>query len=200
MDEAVPGDMSTVGNQDGSVDACRSSIEGSLARMETDHVDLYYQHRMDPAVPIEETVGAMADLVMEGKIRHIGLSEAAPETIRRANAVHPITAVQCEYRCGRGTRRMRCCPPVGSSGSGSWRTRRWGAVFSRGVCSPESSTRTISAGPARGSPARISTPTSASPTRSRRSLPRRRSRRPSSRSHGCSRERRPRSDPWDEAP
>jgi aryl-alcohol dehydrogenase-like predicted oxidoreductase len=60
-------------------------------------VDLYYQHRVDPKVPIEETVGAMAELVGEGKIRHIGLSEAAPETIRRANAVHPITAVQTEY-------------------------------------------------------------------------------------------------------
>jgi aryl-alcohol dehydrogenase-like predicted oxidoreductase len=97
MDEAVPGEMSTVGKQDGSADHVRSSIEGSLARLGTDHVDLYFQHRMDPAVPIEETVGAMADLVTEGKIRHIGLSEAAPETIRRANAVHPITAVQSEY-------------------------------------------------------------------------------------------------------
>jgi len=97
MDEAVPGEMSTVGKQDGSADHVRSSIEGSLARLGTDHVDLYYQHRMDPSVPIEETVGAMADLVTEGKIRHIGLSEAAPETIRRANAVHPITAVQSEY-------------------------------------------------------------------------------------------------------
>jgi aryl-alcohol dehydrogenase-like predicted oxidoreductase len=97
MDEAVPGDMSTVGRQDGSADHVRSSIEGSLARLGTDHIDLYYQHRVDPAVPIEETVGAMAELVKEGKIRHIGLSEAAPETIRRANAVHPITAVQTEY-------------------------------------------------------------------------------------------------------
>jgi aryl-alcohol dehydrogenase-like predicted oxidoreductase len=97
MDEAVPGDMSTVGPQDGSADHVRSSVEGSLARLGTDHIDLYYQHRVDPTVPIEETVGAMADLVTEGKIRHIGLSEAAPETIRRANAVHPITAVQTEY-------------------------------------------------------------------------------------------------------
>ena len=97
MDDAVPGDMSTVGKQDGSAEHVRSSIEGSLTRLGTDHVDLYYQHRVDPTVPIEETVGAMADLVKEGKIRHIGLSEAAPETIRRANAVHPITAVQSEY-------------------------------------------------------------------------------------------------------
>jgi aryl-alcohol dehydrogenase-like predicted oxidoreductase len=75
----------------------RSSIEGSLSRLGTDYVDLYYQHRVDPNVPIEETVGAMAELVAEGKVRHIGLSEAARETIRRANAVHPITALQTEY-------------------------------------------------------------------------------------------------------
>ena len=75
----------------------RRSIEGSLERLGTDYVDLYFQHRVDPNVPIEETVGAMAELVAEGKVRHIGLSEAAPETIRRANAVHPITAVQTEY-------------------------------------------------------------------------------------------------------
>jgi aryl-alcohol dehydrogenase-like predicted oxidoreductase len=97
MDHAVAGDMSTIGPQDGSADHVRSSIEGSLARLGTDYVDLYYQHRVDPNVPIEETVGAMAELVAEGKVRHIGLSEAAPETIRRANAVHPITALQSEY-------------------------------------------------------------------------------------------------------
>ena len=97
MDHAVPGDMSSVGPRDGSADHVRTSIEGSLARLGTDHVDLYYQHRVDPNVPIEETVGALAALVAEGKVRHIGLSEAAPETIRRANAVHPITAIQTEY-------------------------------------------------------------------------------------------------------
>src|SRR6188472_1968945 len=97
MDDAVPGDMSTVGPQDGSADHVRSSIEGSLRRLGTDYVDLYYQHRVDPNVPIEETVGAMAELVAEGKIRRIGLSEAAADTIRRANAVHPITAVQTEH-------------------------------------------------------------------------------------------------------
>jgi aryl-alcohol dehydrogenase-like predicted oxidoreductase len=92
-----PGDMSTLGPLDGSAEHVRSSIEGSLKRLDTDHVDLYYQHRVDPNVPIEETVGAMAELVEQGKVRHIGLSEAAPETIRRAHAVHPITAVQTEY-------------------------------------------------------------------------------------------------------
>jgi aryl-alcohol dehydrogenase-like predicted oxidoreductase len=97
MDDAIPGDMSTVGPQDGSADHVRSSIDGSLERLGTDHVDLFYQHRVDPKVPIEETVGAMAELVQEGKVRHIGLSEAAPETLRRAQAVHPITALQTEY-------------------------------------------------------------------------------------------------------
>ncbi|MFT4048426.1 MAG: aldo/keto reductase [Solirubrobacterales bacterium] len=82
---------------DGSPENVRRSIEGSLARLATDHVDLYYQHRIDPGVPIEETVGALAELVDEGKILGIGLSEAGPETIRRAHAVHPITAVQTEY-------------------------------------------------------------------------------------------------------
>jgi GNAT superfamily N-acetyltransferase len=92
-----PGDMSTIGPLDGSPAHVHSSIEGSLKRLGTDYVDLYYQHRVDPKVPIEDTVGAMADLVRDGKVRHLGLSEAAPETIRRAHAVHPITAVQTEY-------------------------------------------------------------------------------------------------------
>ena len=92
-----PGDLSTLGPLDGSAEHVRASIEGSLKRLGTDHVDLYYQHRVDPKVPIEETVGAMAELVHEGKVLHLGLSEAAPETIRRAQAVHPITAVQTEY-------------------------------------------------------------------------------------------------------
>jgi aryl-alcohol dehydrogenase-like predicted oxidoreductase len=97
MGSAVPGDMSSIGPLDGSAEHVRSSIDGSLKRLGTDHVDLFYQHRVDPNVPIEETVGAMAELVQQGKVRHIGLSEAAPETIRRGHAVHPITAVQTEY-------------------------------------------------------------------------------------------------------
>ncbi len=97
MDGATPGEMSTVGALDGSADHVRSSIDGSLERLGTDHIDLFYQHRVDPQIEIEETVGAMAELVKQGKVRHIGLSEAAPETIRRAHAVHPITAVQTEY-------------------------------------------------------------------------------------------------------
>ena len=75
----------------------RAAIEASLARLNVDYVDLYYQHRVDKTVPIEETVGAMAELVATGKVRHLGLSEASPQTIRRAHAVHPITALQSEY-------------------------------------------------------------------------------------------------------
>jgi aryl-alcohol dehydrogenase-like predicted oxidoreductase len=96
-DKATPGEISTIGPLDGSADHVRSSIEGSLRRLGTDRIDLYYQHRVDPNVAIEETVGAMAELVAQGKVRHIGLSEASAETIRRAHAVHPITAVQTEY-------------------------------------------------------------------------------------------------------
>jgi aryl-alcohol dehydrogenase-like predicted oxidoreductase len=75
----------------------RAAVEGSLTRLGTDHLDLYYQHRVDPNTPIEETVGALVQLVSEGKVLHIGLSEASPATIRRAHAVHPITALQTEY-------------------------------------------------------------------------------------------------------
>ena len=75
----------------------RQSCDGSLQRLGVDHIDLYYQHRVDPATPIEETVGAMGELVAAGKVRYLGLSEAAPETIRRAHAVHPISALQTEY-------------------------------------------------------------------------------------------------------
>jgi aryl-alcohol dehydrogenase-like predicted oxidoreductase len=97
MDDATPGEMSSTGPLDGSAEHVRTSVEGSLKRLKTDRIDLYYQHRVDPNVEIEETVGAMAELVAQGKILHIGLSEAAPATIRRAQAVHPITAVQTEY-------------------------------------------------------------------------------------------------------
>ncbi|EWM15768.1 aldo/keto reductase [Kutzneria sp. 744] len=75
----------------------RAAVDKSLARLGLDHIDLYYQHRVDPSVPIEETVGAMAELVRAGKVRHLGLSEAGPQTIRRAVAVHPIAAVQTEW-------------------------------------------------------------------------------------------------------
>ena len=82
---------------DGRPEYVRQAVDGSLQRLGLDHIDLYYQHRVDPQVPIEDTVGAMAELVQAGKVRHLGLSEAAPETIRRAHAVHPLTALQTEY-------------------------------------------------------------------------------------------------------
>jgi len=81
----------------GRPDYVHEACDGSLRRLDVDHIDLYYQHRVDPDTPIEETVGAMGELVQAGKVRHLGLSEAAPETIRRAHATHPITALQTEY-------------------------------------------------------------------------------------------------------
>lgn len=81
----------------GHPDYVRASVEGSLRRLNTDYIDLYYQHRVDPNVPIEDTVGAMAELVKQGKVRYLGLSEVAPETLQRAHSVHPISAVQSEY-------------------------------------------------------------------------------------------------------
>jgi aryl-alcohol dehydrogenase-like predicted oxidoreductase len=92
--------MSHVGSPssvDSSAANIRIAIEGSLTRLDTDYIDLYYQHRVDKTVPIEDVIGTLAELVTEGKIRHIGLSEAGQNTIRRANAVHPITALQSEY-------------------------------------------------------------------------------------------------------
>jgi aryl-alcohol dehydrogenase-like predicted oxidoreductase len=83
--------------QNGTPAYVKQAAEASLKRLGVDHIDLYYQHRVDPDTPIEETVGALAELVREGKVRYIGLSEAAPDTLRRANAVHPITALQTEY-------------------------------------------------------------------------------------------------------
>jgi aryl-alcohol dehydrogenase-like predicted oxidoreductase len=85
------------GRLDSSPASVRAAVEGSLTRLGTDYIDLYYQHRVDPDTPIEDTIGALAGLVAEGKIRHIGLSEAWVGTIRRAHAVHPITALQSEY-------------------------------------------------------------------------------------------------------
>ena len=87
----------TVRGVNGKPDYVRAACEGSLRRLNVDYIDLYYQHRVDPATPIEETVGAMAQLVKEGKVRYLGLSEAGAQTIRRAHAVHPISALQTEY-------------------------------------------------------------------------------------------------------
>jgi len=91
-----PGNPSARG-VNGSPEYVRKSCEASLKRLGTNYIDLYYQHRVDPKTPIEDTVRALADLVKEGKIRHIGLSEASPQTLRRAAKVHKITALQTEY-------------------------------------------------------------------------------------------------------
>jgi aryl-alcohol dehydrogenase-like predicted oxidoreductase len=91
-----PDDPSARG-QNSRPEYVKQAAEASLKRLGVDHIDLYYQHRVDPATPIEETVGALAELVREGKVRYIGLSEAGPDTLRRANAVHQITALQTEY-------------------------------------------------------------------------------------------------------
>jgi aryl-alcohol dehydrogenase-like predicted oxidoreductase len=90
-------DDPTFGGVSGKPDYVKQACDASLQRLGVDHIDLYYQHRVDPNTPIEETVGAMAELVKEGKVHYLGLSEASPATIRRAHAVHPITAVQTEY-------------------------------------------------------------------------------------------------------
>ncbi len=96
----------------------RASCEGSLKRLGIETIDLYYQHRVDPNTPIEETVGAMAELVREGKVRHLGLSEAGPATIRRAHAVHPITALQTEYSLWTRDPEARVLPTVRELGIG----------------------------------------------------------------------------------
>lgn len=94
-------EVDDAGNRTGKINGrpeyVRKAIDRSLKNLGVDHVDLYYQHRVDPSVPIEDTIGAMADLVKEGKVRYLGMSEAAPDTIRRAAKVHPITALQTEY-------------------------------------------------------------------------------------------------------
>jgi aryl-alcohol dehydrogenase-like predicted oxidoreductase len=93
----VRGEDGSFQGVNGRPEYVRSACDASLRRLEVDHIDLYYQHRVDRQVPIEETVGAMGELVEQGKVRHLGLSEASPATIRRAHATHPITALQTEY-------------------------------------------------------------------------------------------------------
>jgi aryl-alcohol dehydrogenase-like predicted oxidoreductase len=102
----------------GDAEYVHQACDASLERLGTDHIDLYYQHRVDKEVPIEETVGAMAELVEQGKVRHLGLSEASPETIRRAQAVHPITALQTEYSLWTRDPEERVLPTVRELGIG----------------------------------------------------------------------------------
>ena len=146
----------------------RVAVEGSLKRLGTDHIDLYYQHRVDPNTPIEDTIGALATLVAEGKVRYIGLSEAGPATIRRAHAVHPVAALQTEYLAvdpRPGDR--HCCRCCASWASDSFPTRRSATASSPARSArPSSSPTTIGARPTRASPARTSSAISASSTRS----------------------------------
>ena len=115
----------------GTPEYVHKACDASLQRLGVDHIDLYYQHRVDKTVPIEETVGAMKELVEAGKVRHLGLSEAGAANIRKAHAVHPITALQSEYSLFSGTSRTRSSRRCASSASGSSPTARWA-----GACSP----------------------------------------------------------------
>ena len=113
----------------GKPDYVRSACEASLKRLGVDHIDLYYQHRVDPATPIEETVGAMAGLVKAGKVKYLGLSEASPATIRRAHRVHPITALQTEFSLWERHPKQKSFRRCGSSESDSCLIARSAEVF-----------------------------------------------------------------------
>ena len=113
------------GHLDSSPANIRTAVDGSLRRLGTDHIDLYYQHRVDPKTPIEDTIGALAELVTEGKVRHIGLSEAGVNTIRRAHGVHPITALQSEYSLWTRDQEPEVLPlPAASTGRAPWAPTR----------------------------------------------------------------------------
>ena len=108
----------------------KQAVDGSLKRLKTDVIDLLYQHRVDPEVPIEEVAGAVKELIAEGKVKHFGLSEAGARTIRRAHAVHPVTALQSEYRFGRGLPKRKYCRRWKSWGSDSSPSVRWARASS----------------------------------------------------------------------
>jgi aryl-alcohol dehydrogenase-like predicted oxidoreductase len=161
------------GVADSSAANVRAAVEGSLTRLGTDHIDLYYQHRVDPDTPIEETVGALADLVAEGKVCHIGLSEAGPDTIRRAHAVHRLTALQTEYSLWTRDPEAELLPLLRRLGIGFVPYSR-SATASSLVRSAASMTSPMTTGarPTPASPGRTSSGTWPSSTRSRPSPPR----------------------------
>ena len=141
-------------------DIIKQVVEGSLQRLRVEAIDLYYQHRVDPQVPIEDVAGAVKDLIEAGKVKHFGMSEAAAGTIRRAHAVQPVTAVQSEHHFGGADRRRRCCPRARSWASASCRTVRSARASSRALSAPQppSMPVTTSAAPFPGSrPRRSST-------------------------------------------
>ncbi|HLJ49966.1 MAG TPA: aldo/keto reductase [Bryobacteraceae bacterium] len=122
----------------GKPEYVQASCDASLKRLGVDHIDLYYQHRVDPATPIEETVGAMADLVRAGKVKYLGLSEASPSTIRRAHKVHPITALQTEYSLWERTPEAEILPAIRELGIGFVPYSPLGRGFLTGAISPSS--------------------------------------------------------------
>jgi aryl-alcohol dehydrogenase-like predicted oxidoreductase len=150
----------------------RAAIEGSLKRLGTDHIDLYYQHRVDPNTPIEDTIGALADLVSEGKVRHIGLSEAGVDTIRRAHTVHPITALQTEYSLWTRDVEAELLPLLRELGVGFVPYSPLGHGFPAKSAPPTTFPTTTGARPTRASSVKTSSATYASSTRSKPSPPR----------------------------
>jgi diketogulonate reductase-like aldo/keto reductase len=146
------------------------ACDASLERLGVDTIDLYYQHRVDKSVPIEETVGAMAELVRAGKVRALGLSEATADELRRAHAVHPIAALQMSSRCGPASRRRRSCRCARSSASRSSRIRRSAAGSSPAASRRRATSRLVTSGATTpGSPATTSSGTSISSRPSARS-------------------------------
>jgi len=166
----------------------RTAVEGSLKRLGTDRIDLYYQHRVDPNTPVEDTVGALAELVAEGKVLHIGLSEAGPATIRRAHAVHPLAALQTEYSLWTRDPEATLLPLLRELGIGFVPYSPLGHGFLTGtIRSPRSSPTTTGARTIRASPRATSSRTFTSSTRSKPSLPRSAPDRHRSLWPGCSR-------------
>ncbi len=183
----VRGADGSFGGVNGKPAYVRRACEASLRRLGVDSIDLYYQHRVDPETPIEETVGAMADLVREGKVRSLGLSEAAPQTIRRAHAVHPITALQTEYSLWSRDVEAEILPVCRELGIGFVPYSPLGRGFLTGqIRRPEDLAEDDFRRRSPGSRARTSSATSISSPASRSWRTRRAARRPSSRSPGCS--------------
>ena len=151
----------------------RAAVEGSLKRLGTDHIDLYYQHRVDPNTPIEDTVGAVAELVSEGKVRHLGLSEAGVDTIRRAHTVHPVTALQTEYSLWTRDVEAELLPLLRELGVGFVPYSPLGHGFLTGqIRSTDDIPTTTGARPTRASSVKTSSATYASSTKSVPSPPR----------------------------
>jgi aryl-alcohol dehydrogenase-like predicted oxidoreductase len=174
------------GELDSSPASIRAAVEGSLRRLGTDYIDLYYQHRVDPNTPIEDTIGAVAQLVAAGKVRHIGLSEAGVNTICRANAVHPITALQSEYSLWTRDPEDGVLQTTRELGIGFVPYSPLGHGFLTGqIRSMDDLDDDDWRRPTPDSPARTSSATCASPTRSHPSPPKSAPHRRRSPSHGC---------------